>query len=127
MCLCIASFIPVAISAIMTPMFSFILAILNIVLTVVYLLLMLITLKYIKKDIFAHSARIKKMTARTGFFFQTFPIISYLIIFLIAPTEIGITFTALDYTIFIFWGISFIMNIIGAILYKPPKKKQSTF
>lgn len=127
MCLCIASFIPVAISAILTPMFSFLLAILNIVLTVVYLLLMLITLKYIKKDIIAHSARIKKMTARTGFFFQTFPIISYLMIFLIAPTEIGITFTALDYTIFIFWGISFIMNIIGAILYKPPKKKQSTF
>jgi len=127
MYLCIASFIPVAIVAILTPMFSFVLAILNIVLTVVYLLLMLITLKYIRKDIIAHSARIKRMTARTGFFFQTFPIFAYLMIFLIAPTETGIVFSGLDYTIFIFWGISFVLNIIGAILYKLPQKKQSTF
>lgn len=127
MYICIASFIPVAISAILTAMFSFVLAIVNIVLTVVYLLLMLITLKYIRKDIIAHSLRAGKMTARTGFFFQTFPIFAFLLIFAITPIEMGIVFTALDYTIFIFWGISFILNVIGAILYKPPKKKQSTF
>ena len=77
MCLCIASFIPVAISAILTPMFSFVLAILNIVLTVVYLLLMLITLKYIKKDIFAHSARIKKNDRTYWFLFSN---ISYYLV-----------------------------------------------
>lgn len=88
---------------------------------------MFITLKYIKKDIVAYSFRAGRMTARTGFFFQTFPIFAYLIVFLIGPTETGIVFTAIDYTIFIFWGISFILNVIGAILYKVPKKKQSTF
>ncbi len=88
---------------------------------------MLITLKYIRKDIIAHSFRAGKMTARTGFFFQTFPIFAYLLIVLIAPIELGFVFTAVDYTLFIFWGISFILNVIGAILYKPPKKKQSTF
>jgi hypothetical protein len=127
MYLCIASFIPVALSAILTAMFTFILAILNIVLIVVDLFLMLITLKYIRKDIVAYSARAGRMTARTGFIFQTFPIISYLIIFAIAPVDLGIVFTTLDYTIFIFWGISFILNVIGAILYKLPKKKQSVY
>ncbi|MFX0075155.1 MAG: hypothetical protein ACFE96_06920 [Candidatus Hermodarchaeota archaeon] len=127
MYICIASFIPVAISAILTALFSFILAIMNIVLTIVYLLLMLITLRYIRKDIIAHSVRAGRMTARTGFIFQTFPIFVYLLIFAIAPIDMGITFTALDYTIFIYWGISFVINIVGAILYKPPKKKQSAF
>jgi hypothetical protein len=127
MYLCIASFIPVALSAVLTAMFTFILAILNIVLIVVDLFLMLITLKYIRKDIVAYSVRAGRMTARTGFIFQTFPIISYLIIFAIAPVDLGIVFTTLDYTIFIFWGISLILNVIGAILYKLPKKKQSVY
>ncbi len=127
MYICIASFIPIAISAILTPMFSFALSITNIVLIFVYLILMLITLKYIRKDIIAHSLRAGKMTARTGFFFQTFPIFSYIIIFLIGPTEWGITVTAIDYTLFIFWGVSLVLNVIGAILYKVPQKKQSTF
>ncbi|NHJ22134.1 MAG: hypothetical protein EAX91_14405 [Candidatus Lokiarchaeota archaeon] len=127
MYLCIASFIPAALSAILTAMFTFVLAILNIILIVVDLLLMLITLKYIRKDIVAYSARAGRMTARTGFFFQTFPIIAYLIIFTISPVELGIVFTTLDYTLFIFWGISFILNVIGAILYKLPKKQQSTY
>jgi hypothetical protein len=127
MYICIASFIPIAISAILTPLFSFVLAILNIVLTFVYLILMLITLKFIRRDIIATSGRMGRRSARTGFFMMTFPIFSYLIIFLIAPTETGIVFTTLDYTLFIFWGISFIMDVIGAILYKPPKRKQSIF
>jgi hypothetical protein len=121
MYICIASFIPIAISAVLVPMFSLPLSITNIVVTVVYLILMLITLKYIRKDIIAHSLRAGKMTARTGFFFQTFPILVYLMIFLIGPIEFGYVATALDYTIFIFWGLSFILNVIGAILYKPPK------
>ena len=127
MYICIASFIPVALSVILTTMFTFVLAILNIILIVVDLFLMLITLRYIRKDIVAYSARAGRMTARTGFIFQTFPIISYLIIFAIAPVDLGIVFTTLDYTIFIFWGISFILNVIGAILYKLPKKKQSVY
>ena len=127
MYLCIASFIPAALSAILTVMFTFVLAILNIILIVVDLLLMLITLKYIRKDIVAHSARAGRMTARTGFFFQIFPIIAYLIIFAISPVELGIVFSTLDYTLFIFWGISCILNVIGAILYKLPKKKQTGY
>lgn len=127
MYICIAGFIPVAISAILSPIFSLVLSITNIVLTFVNFVIMLITLKYIREGLLVDKARMKRITARTCFSFQTFPIFAYLIIFLIGPTETGIVFTYLDYTIFIFWGVSFILNVIGAILYKLPKKKQSVF
>ena len=87
---------------------------------------MFITLKYIRKNIIAHSARMKRMTARTGFFFQTFPIVVFLLI-PIANPNMPIVLTGLDYTIFIFLGASCLINIIAAILYKVPQKKQSAF
>jgi len=92
------------------------------VVTPVYLILMLITLKYIRKEIIAHSHRMGKMTARTGLLFLA--IIPISVLFL-APVA-GFALTGLDYIVFIFWGVSSIINIIAAILYKEPKKNQST-
>ena len=83
---------------------------------------MLITLKYIRKDIIAHSPRMGKMTARTGLMFLA--VIPISVLFL-APVA-GFVLTGLDYIVFIFWGTSSIINIIAAILYKEPKKNQST-
>ncbi|GAJ06398.1 unnamed protein product, partial [marine sediment metagenome] len=90
----------------------------------VYFIIMLITLKYIRKDIIAHSFRMGRKTARTGLIFQAIIPISVLV--LLPTAGPGIVFTGLDYTVFILWGISSIINIIAAILFKRPIKNQST-
>ena len=83
---------------------------------------MLITLKYIRKDIIAHSPRMGRMTARTGLIFQAIIPISVL---LLALNAVGVfVFTGLDYLPFIFWGVSSIINFIAAILFKRPIKNQ---
>ena len=92
------------------------------VVTPVYLILMLITLKYIRKDIIAHSLRLGKKTARTGLIFLA--VIPISVLFL-APAA-GFVLTGLDYIVFAFWGASSIINIVAAILYKDPKKNQSS-
>jgi len=94
------------------------------VLAPVYFVLMLITLKYIRKEIIAHSPRMGRMTARTGFLFLAIIPISVLI--LLPTAGPGIEFTDLDYTAFILWGVSSIINFIAAILFKRPEKNQST-
>ena len=122
--LCLISFIPVIISLILTPMFSFELSLMIFVLTPVYFIIMLITLKYIRKDIIAHSLRMGRKTARTSLIFLA--IIPISVLFLLPTAGPGIVFTGLDYTVFILWGASSIINIIAAILFKRPIKNQST-
>ena len=122
MYLCLVSFIPIIISLILIPLYSFELSLMMFVVTPIYFILMLITLKYIRKDIIAYGGRLGKKTARTGLIFLAIIPISVL---LLAPTA-GIVLTDLDYIVFIFWGASSIINFIAAILYKEPKKNQST-
>ena len=105
-------------------MFSFELRLMIFVLAPVYFVLMLITLKYIRKEIIAHSPRMGRMTARTGFLFLAIIPISVLI--LLPTAGPGIEFADLDYTAFILWGVSSIINFIAAILFKRPEKNQST-
>ena len=93
-----------------------------IILTPVYFIFMLITLKYIRKDITAHSHRMGKMTARTGFIILAVVPIGILLLAPIAGFEID--FLGFEITVFILWGISSMINIIAAILYKTPRKKQ---
>ena len=83
---------------------------------------MLITLKYIRKDIIAHSFRMGRMTARTGLIFQAIIPISVLFFGLNAIG--GFVFTGLDYMPFILYGVSSIINFIAAILFKRPIKNQ---
>ena len=119
---CLSSFIPIIISLILIPMFSFELALMIIILTPVYFIIMLITLKYIRKDIVAYGGRLGRKTARTGLIFLAIIPISVLI--LLPTADRGIRFTGLDYIVFIFWGISSIINIIAAILFKQPIENQ---
>ena len=126
MYLCLISFIPIIISLILTPIYSFVLSLMIFVLTPVYFIIMLITLKYIRKDIIAHSFRMGRMTARTGLIYQAIIPISVLLLLPIFGFEAGFVFTGLDYLPFIFWGVSSIINIIAAILFKRPIKNQST-
>ena len=122
MYLCLASFIPISISLYLLPLYSNEMFVMMFVVTLVYLILMFITLKYINKDIIAHSHRMGKMTARTGLIFLA--VIPISVLFL-APFA-GFILIGLDYIVFIFWGASSIINIIAAILYKQPVKNQST-
>ena len=122
MYLCLASFIPIIISLTLIPWYSFELSLTMFVVTPVYLILMLITLKYIRKDIIAYGGRLGKKTARTGLIFLA--IIPISVLFL--SPGFGYVVTGLDYIAFIFWGTSSIINIIAAILYKEPIKNQST-
>ncbi|MHA1234136.1 MAG: hypothetical protein ACTSQL_03505 [Promethearchaeota archaeon] len=122
MYLCLASFLPILISLALIPGYSFELGLTMFVVTPVYLILMIITLKYIRKDIIAYGGRMGKKTARTGLIFLAVIPISVLIL----SPGFGFVLTGLDYIAFIFWGASSIINIIAAILYKEPKKNQST-
>ena len=122
---CLSSFIPIIISLILTPIFSFVISLFIFVVTPIYFIIMLITLKYIRKDITAHSFRMGRMTARTGLIYQAIIPISTLFFGLAAVGEFP--FTGLDYIPFILYGVSSIINFIAAILFKRPKKKQYTF
>jgi len=101
-------------------MFSFEISLFIFVVTPVYFIIMLITLKYIRKDIIAHSPRMGRMTARTGFLFQA--IIPISVLFFGLNTIGGFVFAGLDYIPFILYGISSIINFIAAILFKRPTK-----
>ena len=122
--LCLIGFIPIIISLILTPMFSFVLSLMIFVLTPVYFILMLITIKYIRKELIAHSLRMGRKTARTCFLFLA--IIPISVLFLLPGVDSGIRFTGLDYIVFILWGVSSIINFVAAILFKRPIKTQST-
>ncbi len=125
MYLCLIAFIPIVISLILIPWYSFELSLMILIVTPIYLIFMLVTLKFIRKDIIAYSGRMGKRTARTGFMIVAICPIAILLLAPIMTT--GFIYTGLDYTVFIFWGASSLINIIAAILYKEPQKKQSTF
>ncbi len=120
----LSSFIPLIISLILTPMFSFEISLIIFVVTPIYFIIMLVTLKYIRKDIIAHSYRMGRMTARTGLIFQA--LIPLPVLFFAINAVGGFVFTGLDYIPFIFYGVSSIINFIAAILFKRPIKNQST-
>lgn len=124
MYLALIATIPIAISLIPIPWYSFDLSLLIIIVAPVYFIFMLITLKFVRKDIIAYGGRFRKRTARTGFIILAVVPIAVLII---APGTIsGFIFTGLDFSVFIFWGASSITNFIAAFLYKEPKKNQPT-
>jgi len=124
MYLALIATIPIAISLIPIPWYSFDLSLLIIIVAPVYFIFMLITLKFVRKDIIAYGGRMGKRTARMGFMILAIVPIAVLII---APGTIsGFIFTGLDFSVFIFWGASSITNFIAAFLYKEPKKNQPT-
>ena len=124
MYLCLIAFIPIVISLIPIPWYSFEMSLLIIIVTPIYLIFMLVTLKFIRKEIIAYGGRMGKRTARMGFMILA---ICPIAVLLLAPINIpGFIFTGLDYIVFIFWGASSITNLIAAILYKEPQKKQPT-
>ena len=118
-------FIPIVLSLIPIPWYSFDMSLMVSIVTPIYFIFMLITLKFIREDIIAYSGRMGKRTARMGF---TILAVCPITTLLIAPFMIfGFLITGLDWAVLIFWGASSITNIIAAILYKEPQKKQSTF
>jgi len=117
-CLCFISIIPIIISLILTPWFSFEMSLIIYILTPVYIILMLIAFKYVRKEIIYHHHRIGKVTGRTVLIIGGIIPIAVL---LLGPFY-NILYTGLDFTVFIFWGVSSIIDIIAAIMYTPPKE-----
>ena len=124
MYLCLIAFIPIVISLIPIPWYSFEMSLLIIIVAPIYLIFMLITLKFIRKEIIAYGGRMGKRTARMGFMILA---ICPIAVLLLAPSSIsGFIYTGLDFSVFVFWGASSITNFIAAFLYKEPQKNQLT-
>lgn len=117
--LCFISIIPIITSVILTPWFSFEMSLLIYILTPVYIILMLLALKYVRKEIIYHSFKVGKVTGRTILIIGGVIPITVL---LLGPMY-NIMYTSLDYTVFILWGVSSIIDFIAAIMYKSPKKE----
>ncbi len=120
--LCLIGLIPIVISSILTPWLSFEVSLIIYVVTPIYIILMLLAIRHARKDLVHYHHRLGKITARTVYIFEAIIPISVLII---GPAY-NIVFSGLDFIIFILWGISSVINIIAAIVYKSPKKKQQS-
>ncbi len=120
--LCLISLIPIVISLTLIPWFSFEVGLIICIMTPIYIILMLLAIRHARKDIVHYHHRMGKITARTVYIFEAIIPISVLII---GPAY-NIVYTGLDFIIFVLWGISSVMNIIAAIIYKSPKKKQQS-
>lgn len=66
--LCLISIIPLIISLLINPYFSFQLTILTYTVPPIYILVvLLVAIRYVKKDIVSHSAKMGRVTARKVF------------------------------------------------------------
>lgn len=118
MYLCLISIAPILVSLVLTPWIGFELSIMAYITAPIYLIFTFIAIRYIRKDIVYHSFKLGKVTGRL-----------VLIVVAVIPSCIllfafmyGLTFTAIDFALFFLWPASSIIDIIAAIIYKPPKK-----
>lgn len=119
----LASFIPIIIILLLIPWYSSDLYIMLIFFISFHCVFMIIALIYIIKDLITYSSRGTKVTARLWLIYQAVTPIFPFIIFPFVNS--GIVLTGMDYVVYIFWGISSIITIIAAILYKDPAKNLS--
>lgn len=118
--LSLGSLVPLLISLMFIPIFSFSMRLSIIIVIPIYILLMFFAVWHIKKDLVHYSVRAGKITARSVLTIMTItPIGSLIAIFFYYPD-----FTGIDFVVFIIWGVSSIIDIIAAIIYKVPKKSQ---
>lgn len=118
--LSLISLVPLLISLILIPLFSFSMRLCIIIVIPIYILLIFFVVWHIRKDLIHYHHRAGKITARSVLIIMTItPIGSLIAIFLSYPD-----FTGIDFVVFIIWGVSSIIDIIAAIIYKVPKKSQ---
>jgi small-conductance mechanosensitive channel len=111
------SIIPLIISLILTPYFSFSMRLLTIIVPPMYLLVvLLVAIRYAKKDIVSHSALMGRITTRTVYaLLAVFPIG-----FLLLGPLYGISYMDLDYIVLLLYGINSVLDLTAIILYKLP-------
>ena len=114
---CLFTIIPVITSLIMTPWFSFEASLMIYIVTPIYFVLMLLAIRYARKDLVHHSFRVGKVTARTVYIIGGLVPIG---VFIIGPLN-NILYTGLDMIVFVLWGIICILDIIAAFIYKTPE------
>lgn len=114
------SLIPLIISLILIPFFSFEMRLSIIIMIPIYVILILLAIRHLRKDLVHYSLRAGKITARNVLIIMTITPIG----FFIGILFYNVTFMGIDFVVFILWGATSIIDIIAAILYKPPKEKQ---
>ena len=114
---CLVTIIPVITSLIMTPWFSFETSLMIYIVTPIYFILMLLAIRHARKDLVHHSFRIGKVTARTVYIMGGLVPIG---VFIIGPFY-NFLYTGLDIMVFVLWGITCILDIIAAFIYKTPE------
>lgn len=117
---CLISIIPLIISLIMTPWFSFEVSLLVYVVSPVYLILMYIAIKYARKDTVYHSFKLGKLTARTIYIIAGVVPIGVLIL---GPVY-DILYVGIDIMVIALWGAICILAFIAAFIYKTPEKPE---
>lgn len=81
---------------------------------------MLLAIRHLRKDLVHYSARAGKITARSVLTIMAITPIGFLFGLMFYSTS----FIEIDIIAFLLWGISSIIDIVAAIIYKPPEKKQ---
>ena len=123
----LASFILIILNLFLIPWYSVVICLVSIYGTFIYCFIEIIALRLIIKDLITYRrwrGRIRdEVTARKILLIQ---VVIFLGLFPFPLVTSVIVFTGMDYTVFIFWGISSILNVIAAVLYKKPVKYRST-
>ena len=124
----LASFILIILNLFLIPWYSGVICLALIFGTLIICLCEIFALRLIIKDLIVYRRKhgnpfYDEVTARKALLIQ---VVIFLGLFILPLVTSVIVFTGMDYTVFIFWGISSILNVIAAVLYKKPVKYRST-
>ena len=118
--LCLISTLAVIASLIITPWLNFYVSLAIYVMAPIYIILMLLAIRYVRKELIYHSPKLGRVTGRTVFIFE----LVLPIVFLFVLVEFEVVLTSRDITALILWGFTNVINLIAIIVYKRPKEKQ---
>ncbi len=123
----LASFILIILNLFLIPWYSAVICLVSIYGTFIYCLIEIFALRLIIKDLIVYRRRRGRIhdevTARKALIVQA---VFLLGLYLLPLVPSDFVFTGMDYTVFIFWTTSSILNVIAAVLYKKPVKYRST-
>jgi hypothetical protein len=117
--------VPIIICLAMTPIFSFIMSLLIYIVTPLHIFLVFVAIWYARKHLsveVTHGVGHSFINARHVYIYAAItPITAVILSFLVVPPE-ELAFSAQDVIAFILFGVTCIIGLIAAILYKLPEK-----
>jgi len=118
--LCLISTLAVIASLILTPWLDFYVSLAIYVMAPIYIILMLLAVRNVRKELVYYRRKLGRVTARTVFIFE----LILPIVFLFVIVQFEVVLSNLDIAALILWGITSVINLIAIIVYKRPKEKQ---